>query len=38
MIPLDLLMSAFLLQKDSIFNNNNTFTQSNSIRAVLKIF
>ena len=34
-----LLMSAFLfLQKISIFGKNNTFTQSNIVRAVLEIF
>ena len=37
--PLILVMSAFFLQKISIFlGKNSTFTQSNSVRAVLEIF
>ena len=33
-----LLMSAFFLQKISFFGQNDTFTQSTSVRAVLEIF
>ena len=36
--PLILLMSAFILQKIAFLVKSNTFTQSNSIRAVLEIF
>ena len=33
-----LLMSAFFLQKSGFFSQNSTFTQCNSVRAVLEIF
>ena len=33
-----LLMSAFFLPKISVFGQNSTFTQSNSVRAVFEIF
>ena len=33
-----LLMSVFFCQKSTFFGKNNTFTQSNSVRAVLEIF
>ena len=36
--PLDLLMSAFFSKKSAFFDQNKTFTQSNSVRAVLEIF
>ena len=36
--PLILLMSAFILQKIAFLVKSSTFTQSNSIRAVLEIF
>ena len=33
-----LLMSAFFCKKSEIFGQNNTFIQSNSVRAVLETF
>ena len=33
-----LLMLAFFLQKVRFFSKNNTFNQSNSLRALLEIF
>ena len=38
MIPLILLMSAFFMEKFSIFVKISTFIQSNSMRAVLETF
>ena len=36
--PITLLISTFLCKKSESFGKNSTFTQSNSMRAVLEIF
>ena len=36
--PLILLMPEFFDKKSAFFGKNSTFTQSNSVRAVLQIF